>query len=115
MDEKLSKALEFSNYTRTFEDQKRIIKEKYFDGLVHYAHGGQFSVTQTLITFVSTISSKTTTAILIDDNNNPIKIDDLDKFYNDIVDLYFQASNTYHTELHEMKSKRSVEKLVEYE
>ena len=115
MDEKLSKALEFANYTRTFEDQKKIIKEKYFDSLVHYTYGGQFSVTQTLITFVNIISSKAETAILIDDNNNPIKIDDLNKFYEDIVDLYFQASNIYYTELHEMKSKRSIEKLVEYE
>lgn len=115
MDEKLSKALEFANYTRTFEDQKRLLKEKYFDSLIYYQNGGQFTVDKTLITFVSVLLKKLTDTILIDDNDNPIKIENLEKFYNDIIDLYFQSSNSYYINLHNLKSKRSIEKLVEYE
>ena len=115
MDEKLSKALEFANYTRTFEDQKRLLKEKYFDSLIHYYNGGQFTVGKTLVTFVSLLLEKQADTILIDDNDNPIKVEDLQKFYDDIVDLYFQSSNSYYTNLHNLKSKRSIEKLVEYE
>jgi hypothetical protein len=40
MDEKLSKALEFANYTRTIEDQKSALKEKYFDSLILFHSGG---------------------------------------------------------------------------
>lgn len=115
MDEKLSKALEFANYTRTFEDQRRLLKEKYFDSLVHYKNGGQFTVDKTLMTFVSILLEKQSGAILIDDNNNPINIDDLKEFNDAIFDMYFQSSNKYYTSLHELKSKRSIEKLVEYE
>ena len=46
MDEKLSKALEFANYTRTFEDQRRLLKERYFDSLVFFNNGGQFTVSK---------------------------------------------------------------------
>lgn len=115
MDEKLSKALEFANYTRTFEDQRRLLKEKYFDSLVHYKNGGQFTVDKTLMTFVSLLLEKQSSAILIDDNDNPINIADLKEFTDDIFSLHFQSINAYYTGLHELKSKRSIEKLVEYE
>lgn len=115
MDEKLSKALEFANYTRTFEDQKRLLKEKYFDSLIHFQNGGQFTVDKEIIVFVNLLLEKQEESILIDDNDNPIKINNLQKFYDDITDLYFQSSNAYYIALHDMKSKRSIEKLVEYE
>jgi hypothetical protein len=108
MDEKLSKALEFANYTRTFEDQK------YFDSMIHYQNGGQFTVDQSLITFVNLLLQKNTSSILIDDNDNPIDVN-LQEFYDKITDLYFQSTNSYFSKLQEMKSKRSIEKLVEYE
>jgi hypothetical protein len=114
MDEKLSKALEFANYTRTFEDQKTLLKEKYFDSVIHFQNGGQFTVNQTLITFVNLLLQKNTSSILIDDNDNPIDVD-LQEFYDNIIDLYFQSTNSYFNKLQEMKSKRSIEKLVEYE
>lgn len=115
MDEKLSKALDFANYTRTFEDQKTQIKEKYFDSLVYFYNGGQFTVDKTLVTFVSLLNSKQESAILIDDNDNPLKIDNLQDFLDAILDLYFQSSNAYFTKLTELKTKRSIEKLVEYD
>jgi hypothetical protein len=115
MDEKLSKALEFANYTRTFEDQRKAIKQKFFDSLIHYHNGGQFTVTQTLVSFISVLVEKNDSAVLVDDNDNPIKVENLSKFYSNIIDLYFQSSNEYYTKVHELKSKRSIEKLVNYE
>jgi len=115
MDEKLSKALNFANYTRTFEDQKRLLKEKFVDSMIYFANGGQFTVTTDLITFVNLLLQKNESAILIDDNKNPINIENLDQFYSEIIDLYFQNTNEYHQNLHNLKSKRSIEKLVEYE
>jgi hypothetical protein len=115
MDEKLSKALEFANYTRTIEDQKSALKEKYFDSLIFFHSGGQFTVNKSLITFVSILAEKTDSAVLLDDNENPIKIENLKDFYQDIFDLYFQSSNAFYTELQNLKNKRTIEKLVEYE
>jgi len=53
MDKRLEKALEFSNYMVTLNNQKRILKEKFRENIVHYHNGGQFTVTQDLITFVN--------------------------------------------------------------
>ena len=39
----------------------------------------------------------------------------VDKFYNSIINVYFVASNTYHSEYIKLKNQRSVEKLVDYE
>mgnify|MGYP001468551089 CR=1 FL=1 len=37
------------------------------------------------------------------------------KFYNEITNVYFLASNSYHTEYMKLKNQRSIEKLVDYE
>lgn len=115
MDEKLSKALEFANYTQTLEDKKSQIKEKFYQTTIYFFAGGQFSVNESLLCFVSLLQQKQNEAILIDDNDNPIKVDDLQTFQNNILDVYFQATNEYFTNLQNIKNKRSIEKLVEYE
>jgi len=115
MDEKLSKALEFANYTQTLEDKKSQIKEKFYQTTLYFFAGGQFTVDQTLLSFVSLLLQKQNQAILIDDNENPIKIDDLKVFQDNILDVYFQATNEYFTDIQDIKRKRSIEKLVNYE
>ena len=92
MDERLSKALEFSNYMVTLNNQKRVLKEKYYQSAVHYFSGGQFSVTQELITFVSMLVSKGNDAdiVLLDDNDTPIIPTDDDPLPDiDLPDLSF--------------------------
>ena len=115
MDEKLSKALKFANFTRTFEDQKNILKESYFDSLIYYSQGGQFTVNQSLLTFVNLLLEKQDSAVIVDDNDNPFLIENLQEFYDNILDLYFQSSNEYFEKVKELKTKRSIEKLVDYE
>lgn len=115
MDEKLSKALQFANFTRTFEDQKNILKETYFDSLIYYTNGGQFTVNKTLLTFVNLLLQKQESAVIVDDNDNPFQIENLQEFYDNILDLYFQSSNEYYEKVRELKTSRSIEKLVGYE
>jgi len=114
MDERLEKALEISNYMVTLNNQKRLLKEKYYEDLLHFENGCQFTITKELITFVGTMvsSGNDTDIVLIDDNDTPTAITDLVKFYDDILDVYFSASNEYNTKYNELKKKRSVEKLV---
>lgn len=117
MDERLEKALKFSNYMVTLNNQKRILKQKYRENIVHYFNGGQFTVTQNLITFVNMLVDKGNSkdVILIDDNETPVLIDDLDDFLSDILDRYFSATNQYHSAYKDLISKRTVAKLVDYE
>ena len=117
MDERLSKALEFSNYMVTLNNQKRILKEKYYESAVHYFNGGQFAVTKELITFVNMLCTKGNDSdiVLLDDNDTPVKIEDLNTFFTDILDIYFTATNEYQTEYEKIRTKRSVNVLIEYE
>lgn len=116
MDERLEKALNFSNYMVTLNNQKRMLKEKYYQNLIHYYKGAQFSVNQGLISFCQTlINTDQDDVVLIDDNDTPVLIDNLEDFMSEILNIYFTASNEYHLEFDKLKKSRSVEKLVEYE
>tara|TARA_B110000503_G_scaffold99799_1_gene149279 strand:+ start:14159 stop:14518 length:360 start_codon:yes stop_codon:yes gene_type:complete len=116
MDERLEKALDFSNYMVTLNNQKRLLKEKYYESLLYFANGSQFTVTQELITFVGFLVDKGNTedVVLTDDNTLPSKITNLEKFYDDIIDVYFAASNEYHEGYERLKKNRKTESLVEY-
>ena len=87
MDERLKKALDFSNYMVTLNNQKRVLKEKYLESRIHYFNGGQFSVTRELLTFVGQLCDKgdTTNIPIIDDNDVPIKIVQLSSGTNAIM------------------------------
>ncbi len=117
MDERLEKALEFSNYMVTFNNQKRVIRNQYQENIVHYFNGGQFTVTKELVTFVNMLVEKDNTddVVLIDDNETPVLIPDLEDFLSNVIDQYFTAANTYYTEYQELLKNRSTEKLVNYE
>lgn len=116
MDERLEKALDFSNYMLTLNNQKRLLAETYQQELLYFYNGSQFTITRELITFVSTMVAESQDEIVItDDNNIPCMINDAEEFYANILNQYATASNAYHTEYLKLKSNRSVEKLVDYE
>lgn len=117
MDERLEKALGFSNYMVTLNNQKRVIKEKFHEDLLYFIGGCQFTVTKELITFVGLLANRGTdqNAVLTDDNDIPLQIEDLSKFYDDILDVYFTASNSYFAKYEDLKKNRRIETLVGYE
>ena len=57
MDERLEKALDISNYMVTLNNQTRLLKEQYSENLVYYFNGGQFSITQQLVSFCQSLLS----------------------------------------------------------
>ncbi len=114
MDERLKEALDFSNYMITLNNQKRILKEQYQNNLIFYFNGGQFTVTQGLISFCqSLVSLSQPSVILVDDNDIPIEINDLEKFTNDIIIFYSKATNTYLLEYNKLKANRTVEGIID--
>lgn len=114
MDERLEYALDFSNFMITFDNQKRVLKEKYKESLIFYFNKGQFTVTKEFIAFIQTmISFKQNEIVIIDDNDEPIQIDDLKIFMIEIVDVYFQASNAYFAEYKKLIQQRSVKGILD--
>jgi len=116
MDERLEKALEFSNYMVTLNNQKRVLKEKFKENTVYYFNGGQFTLNKELITFVNMLVERDNTedVVLIDDNETPVIVPDLEDFLTEIIDTYFSAANAYHAEYKILTKKRTVSKLVNY-
>lgn len=114
MDERLEKALDFSNYMVTMYNQKRSLKEKFYQDLIYYYNGAQFTVTKDLISFCNVMNiNNQDEMVLVDDNDVPVIIDDLQEFIKNISDIYFTASNNYIYNYNKLKNNRSVEKLVD--
>jgi hypothetical protein len=115
MDKRLEKALEFANFNVTLNNQKRILKEKYQEDLIFYHAGSKFTVNSQLINFVShMVDSNQDTLILIDDNDTPVEVN-LSTFLNEIKNVYFTASNRYHTQYHKLIKNRSVSGLLKHD
>jgi hypothetical protein len=115
MHEQLKKALEFANYQQTFSIQRRMLKEKIEAKLTYGYNGGFFHIDRNLLTFVEVLCNKgrTTGAVILDSNENPILIDDLETFRDEIFSRYFESTYEYFESYQLLKKSRSVEKLLE--
>jgi hypothetical protein len=49
----------------------------------------------------------------MDKNDIPIKIEDTEKFLEDISSLYFEAINEYYNDYQKLRSSRKIEKVLE--
>jgi len=114
MDERLSKALEFGNYMVTLNNQKRLLKEKFLDQSVYFVDGHKFTINQELISWCKTLIDLNNQhgVVIIDDHNQPYRVEDLEVFIKEILDIYTNNLNSYHTEYQKIKSKRSVKDII---
>ena len=98
MDAQLKQALDFANYRQTFSIQKRTLKEKIEAKLTYGHNGGIFKIDRILIVFVQMLidQGRTQGVPLLDANDNPIMIEDLSIFKDEIVDRYFTATLEYY-------------------
>ena len=115
MHEQLKNALEFANYQQTFSIQRRLLKEKSEAKLTYGCNGGIFSIDRNLLTFVEILCNKgrTTGVVILDANENPILVDDLEAFRDEIFSRYFETTHEYFEAYQSLKKSRSVEKLLE--
>lgn len=114
MDQQLKEALNFSNYQQTFSIQKKVLKEKIAAKLTYGFNGGLFRIDRTLLTFVDMLCTKgrTSGAVLLDANENPVLVDDLEAFREELFQRYFEVTNEYFDQYQKIKKSRSVEKLI---
>jgi uncharacterized protein YqkB len=114
MDERIEKAFAVANYMATLSNQRRIILEEFNQKLVYYANGGTFKITPELISFTKTVIElgHTADAAFVDANGFPVLITDTQKFFDDIMLIYFQALNEYSAKFTEIKTKRKIEDIV---
>jgi predicted 3-demethylubiquinone-9 3-methyltransferase (glyoxalase superfamily) len=115
MDEKIEKAFAVANYMSTLSNQRRIILEEYNQKLVYYINGSTFKVTPELVNFTKTIIDlgHLSDVAFVDANNFPVVINNVQEFFDDIVEVYFSAINEYSAKFAEIKSKRKIADIVE--
>lgn len=112
VDERLAKALEASNYRLTLNVQRENSKLKLKNHLVYSQNGGIFKITQDFISFIFALSQSKKSAVILDSNENPVKIDDLEDFYESILDIYQEGMNDYLIEYEKFKKLRTTAKVV---
>lgn len=115
MDQRLEKALEFSNYRQTLSIQRKNLKERIAGKLTYGHAGGIFKIDRSLLVFVQMLidQGRTKDVPLLDLNENPVLIPDLEIFKDEIFDRYFSSTYEYFVEYQKIKSSRTVEKLLE--
>lgn len=114
MEERLQKALEFANYRQTLNNQLHKVKVKAEGMLIFAKNGGSFTINRELICFLDyLLRSKLSEATLLDDNNNPIHIQDIQLFLNDITTRYFEVTNDFLSEYQTIRKSRNVKSILE--
>lgn len=115
MQDHIKQALEFAHYRQTFSIQRKILKEKISAKLTLGYNGGLFYVDRILLAFVELLLTKgrTNGVILLDQNENPILIEDLTVFRDECFNRYFEATNEYFEQDQLLKKSRSVQKLLD--
>ena len=112
--ERLEKALDFSNTMKTFNLNKNNLKVKTQNLLSYSTAGGSFTVNQSLISFMNfVVSSGKTEITLLDKNDIPVRIEDTEKFLDEISSLYFEVVNDYYNEYQKLRSSRKIKKVLE--
>ena len=114
MDQQLKAALDFSNYQQTFSIQKKVLKERIAAKLTYGFNGGLFRIDRNLLTFVDMLCAKgrTSGVVLLDANENPVLVDNLEAFREELFQRYFEVTNEYFDQYQKIKKSRSVEKLI---
>ena len=113
MSAKLTKALEFSNYRVTLNNQQDALKAKTQSLLSYSVNGGTFSIDRNLITFCNMLlADKHKTVVLLDIYENPIEVI-LEDFVEEITSRYFEVTNDYHAEYVKLRKARKVHKLID--
>jgi hypothetical protein len=113
MSTRLTKALEFTNYRVTLNNQKNQLKAKTQSLLSYSINGGSFTIDIPLITFCKQLLDEgQKEVVLLDIYKNPIKVD-IEKFYDEIHSRYFEVTNEYYAEYEKLRQSRKVHKILD--
>ena len=114
MDNRIETAFEVANYMATLSNQRRIILEEFNQRLVYYTNGATFKIGPELISFVKTLLDlgHTSDIAIVDANNLPVLVADLQSFFDDIFSIYYEAVYEYAAKFGEISSKRKIKDMV---
>jgi len=113
MDERLQKALEFSNYNLTITNEKRNIKNRVNQLQIVHHSGGVFLAQPETIAFVKAlIDLEYKESIIIDTKENPIRISDLKELLEKLVNAYTSATQEFEVEYNKIRKSSSIKSIM---
>jgi hypothetical protein len=97
MENSVKDILAHANRMKVYNNQLRLLKEKYSENNIYYTQGHQFTVDLHLISHCVTLlnTEKTQNIILLDDYKLPVQIENLQQFHDEILNLYQKNLNAY--------------------
>lgn len=113
MNKDYEKAIEFANYQHALSTKVNRLQEQIDAKLTLGYNGGLFKIDRSLICFIDLLINKNRLqAVLLDANNKPIFIEELQDFQTEILDRYFTSTYEFFDEFENLKKQRTVEKLA---
>ena len=107
MDNSLKESLDHAKKMKVFNNQLRLLKEKYLERNIHFTVGHQFTIDLHLINHCIALKNlKKQNTVLLDDYQIPVQIENIDTFYNDIMDVYQRNLNTYLVEYNKLVKEK---------
>lgn len=102
--ESIQHIIDVSDNLKTLNIQKLRAQER-FESNVTFGHsGGLFKIDSTLLTYVSYLlqNGKINDTVILDSNNSPILVKDVNSFNKDIQDAYYTALDIYHNDIKDL-------------
>ena len=107
MDNSLKESLDHANKMKVFNNQLRLLKEKYLERNIYFTIGHQFTIDLHLINHCLALKNlHKQNTVLLDDYQIPVQIEDIDTFYNDIMDVYQRNLNSYLVEYNKLVKEK---------
>jgi len=116
MDERLEKALQFSNFRMILATRQENLKLLMNNKLMLSYEGGMFKITQDLISFIGILlAANEKEFIFIDVNDIPILIKDLGDFYHLAVEKYKKVLQQYYQSYQKLNDARDIRKVIDWD
>lgn len=117
LSEHIEQALHVSKFRYTIYLEKRRLQEKLKSDLTYSINGGQFYIDRNFIVFLNLLVPEegTMSTTVLDDNLNPVQIDDITKMQQDVIAIYTQTVKQYQIDFENLRRKRSTASVVNYE
>lgn len=118
MDERLERALDFSNYRMILSTRQKNLKTLFENKLLFHYESGIFKADKEFLTFVFLIQKNPLNRegyIFIDQNDTPILISDLQEFYKLIDERYSTSLKQYYESYQKLSEARDIRKALDWE
>lgn len=99
----------------TVANQKRILKEEYEQSLFYFENGGTFKADSSFISYVVSLKNlpNDNRIVIVDINSTPIEILDLNVFLENLLNVHFQANNSYFSKFLKLKKSRNIKNILD--